>query len=186
LLNHDQKREFAFGWLSWFGSEIIAVAAALLNLIWVPFVAFQIVAIPDPLLLLPSIAAFLVSLLHFVSAYRARVAISYPQMLGALVVFMSMQWTVARAAFEAALPTKRRYFHVTRKGGSGTIHADFAAIPEAVLGSLLVASGITVFATNTYRLLEIDLFATILIIQSLPFLSAVAIAGFECLSDTGN
>ena len=185
-LDHDQKREFAFGWLSWFGAEIVAVAAALLNLIWIPFVVFQVVAIPDPLLLLPSIAAFLVSLLHFVSAYRARVAISYKQMLGAMVVFMSVQWTVASAAFKAALPAQKSYFHRTRKGGSGIAHSRFAALPEAVLGALLVAGGITVFVTNTYRLLETDLFAAILIIQSLPFLSAVALAEFERLSEAGN
>jgi cellulose synthase/poly-beta-1,6-N-acetylglucosamine synthase-like glycosyltransferase/exo-beta-1,3-glucanase (GH17 family) len=186
LLDHNQKREFAFGWLSWFGSEIVAVAAALLNLIWVPFVAFQVVAIPDPLLLLPSIAAFLVSLLHFVSAYRTRVAIPYRQMLGAMVVFMSLQWTVARAAFEAALPAQKNFFHRTRKGGGRALHARFAAMPEAVLGSLLVAGGITVFVTNSYRLLEIDLFAGILIIQSLPFLSAVALAGLERFSQAGS
>jgi cellulose synthase/poly-beta-1,6-N-acetylglucosamine synthase-like glycosyltransferase len=115
-LDHDQKREFAFGWLSWFGVEIVAVAAALLNLIWLPFVVFQVVAIPDPLLLLPSVAAFLVSLLHFVSAYRTRVAVPYRQMLGAMVVFMSVQWTVASAAFKAAFPTRKTYFHRTRKG----------------------------------------------------------------------
>jgi len=183
LLNRDQKREFAFGWLSWFGSEIVAVAAALLNLIWVPFVLLQVVAIPDPLLLLPSIAAFLVSLVHFVSAYRTRVAIPYPQMLGAMVVFMSVQWTVASAAFKAALPAQTSYFHRTRKGGRGIAHARFPAIPEAVLGGLLVASGVTVFATNTYRLLEIDMFGAILIIQSLPFFSAVAVAGLERLSE---
>jgi cellulose synthase/poly-beta-1,6-N-acetylglucosamine synthase-like glycosyltransferase/exo-beta-1,3-glucanase (GH17 family) len=182
LLDHDQKREFVFGWVSWFGSEIVAVAAALLNLIWIPFVVFQVVAIPDPLLLLPSIAAFLVSLLHFVSAYRARVAISYKQMLGAMVVFMSVQWTVASAAFKAALPAQKRYFHRTRKGGGGIDDTRFAAMPEAALGALLVAGGITVFVTNTYRLLETDLFAAILIIQSLPFLSAVALAEFERLA----
>lgn len=186
LLDHDQKREFVFGWVSWFGAEIIAVAAALLNLVWIPFVVFQVVAIPDPLLLLPSIAAFLVSLLHFVSAYRARVAISYKQMLGAMVVFMSVQWTVASAAFKAALPAQKSYFHRTRKGGGGPVHARFAAMPEAALGSLLVAGGITVFATNIYRLLGTDMFAAILIIQSLPFLSAVALAGFEHLSEAGN
>jgi cellulose synthase/poly-beta-1,6-N-acetylglucosamine synthase-like glycosyltransferase/exo-beta-1,3-glucanase (GH17 family) len=185
LLDHDQKREFAFGWLSWFGSEIVAVAAAMLNLVWLPFIAFQLVAIPDPLLLLPSIAAFLVSLLHFVSAYRTRVAISYPQMLGAMVVFMSMQWTVASAAFKAALPAQKNYFHRTRKGGGYIARARFAAIPEAVLGALLLAGGITVLVTNIYRLLEIDLFAGILIIQSLPFLSAVALAGVERLSEAG-
>jgi cellulose synthase/poly-beta-1,6-N-acetylglucosamine synthase-like glycosyltransferase/exo-beta-1,3-glucanase (GH17 family) len=186
LLDHNQKREFAFGWLSWFGSEIVAVVAALLNLIWLPFVVFQIVAIPDPLLLLPSIAAFLVSLLHFVSAYRTRVAVPYSQMLGAMVVFMSVQWTVASAAFKAAFPARETYFHRTRKGGSGIAHARFPAMPEAVLGSLLVAGGITVFATNIYRLLEIDLFGAILIIQSLPFLSAVAVAGLERLGESAN
>jgi hypothetical protein len=68
-LDHDQKREFAFGWLSWLGVEIVAVAAALLNLIWLPFVVFQVVAIPDPLLLLPSVAVLLVSLLHLFPSY---------------------------------------------------------------------------------------------------------------------
>ena len=138
-----------------------------------------VVAIPDPLLLLPSIAAFLVSLLHFVSAYRARVAIPYLKMLGAMVVFMSVQWTVASAAFKAAFPAQTIFFHRTRKGAGGNVPTRFPAIPEAVLGSLLVLSGITVLVTNTYRLLETDLFAAILIIQSLPFLSAVALAGWE-------
>jgi cellulose synthase/poly-beta-1,6-N-acetylglucosamine synthase-like glycosyltransferase/exo-beta-1,3-glucanase (GH17 family) len=186
-LDHDQKREFAFGWLSWFGAEIVAVAAALLNLIWVPFLVLNVVAIPDPLLLLPIIAAFLVSVLHFVSAYRMRVAIPYRQMLGAMVVFMSVQWTVASAAFTAALPARKAFFHRTRKGGGGGIgHTSFTAIPEAVLGALLVAGGITVFATNYYRLFETDLFATILIIQSLPFLSAVAVEAFERIGEARN
>jgi cellulose synthase/poly-beta-1,6-N-acetylglucosamine synthase-like glycosyltransferase len=186
LLDHDQKREFAFGWLSWFGAEIVAVAAALLNLIWVPFVAFKVVAIPDPLLMLPIVAAFLVSILHFVSAYRTRVAIPYLQMLGAMVVFMSVQWTVAVAAFKAALPARKNYFDRTRKGGGGIGHTRLTAAPEAVLGTLLVAGGITVFATNFYRLVEIDLFAAILIIQSLPFLSAVALEGLERFRAAGN
>src|SRR3984957_485051 len=185
-LDHDQKREFAFGWLSWFGVEIIAVVAALLNLIWLPFVAFQVVAIPGPRLLLPSVAAFLVSLLHFVSAYRTRVAVPYRQMLGAMVVFMSVQWTVASAAFKAALPAQKTYFHRPRRGGGGSIHARFTTIPDAVLGSLLVAGFITVLVTNIYRILGTDLFAAILIIQSLPFLSAVATEVLERFADAGN
>src|SRR5260370_34872405 len=60
-LDRDQKREFAFGWLSWFGAEIIAVAAALLNLVWVPFVAFKTVPIPDPLLTVPILSALSLS-----------------------------------------------------------------------------------------------------------------------------
>jgi len=182
-LDGDQKREFIFGWLSWFGAEIIAVAAAILNLIWVPFVAFQIVAIPDTLLTLPILAAFLVSLAHFASSYRLRVAVPYRQMLGAMVVFMSVQWTVASAAFRAALPARQSYFHRTRKGNGVTLRASFAAIPEAILGTLLLAGSFTIYATNFYRYFETDLFATVLLIQSLPFLAAVALAWFEQLSD---
>jgi cellulose synthase/poly-beta-1,6-N-acetylglucosamine synthase-like glycosyltransferase/exo-beta-1,3-glucanase (GH17 family) len=182
-LDHDQKREFAFGWLNWFGAEIIAVAAALLNLVWVPFVAFKVVAIPDALLTLPILAAFLVSIVHFVCSYRLRVAVPYRQMFGAMVVFMSVQWTVASAAFQAALPAHSNIFHRTRKGGGAMLPTSFPAMPEAVIGGLLVAGSIIVAATNFYRFVETDLFALILLIQSLPFLSAVALAWLERHSD---
>jgi cellulose synthase/poly-beta-1,6-N-acetylglucosamine synthase-like glycosyltransferase/exo-beta-1,3-glucanase (GH17 family) len=182
-LDRDQKREFIFGWLNWFGAEIIAVAAALLNLLWVPFVAFKVVAIPDALLTLPIFSAFLVSLIHFVCSYRLRVAVPYRQMLGAMVVFMSVQWTVASAAFKAALPAQSSYFHRTRKGTGITQHTRFTAMPEAVIGGLLVAGSITVFATNFYRFFETDLFGAILLIQSLPFLSAVALTWLERFGD---
>jgi cellulose synthase/poly-beta-1,6-N-acetylglucosamine synthase-like glycosyltransferase/exo-beta-1,3-glucanase (GH17 family) len=184
LLDRDQKREFIFGWLNWFGAEIIAVAAALLNLVWVPFVAFKIVAIPDALLTLPIFSAFFVSIIHFVCSYRLRVGVPYRQMLGAMVVFMSVQWTVASAAFKAALPAHRSYFHRTRKGHGAIINTRFTAMPEAIIGGLLVAGCIIVFATNFYRFFETDLFAAILLIQSLPFLSAVALTWLERAGET--
>ena len=48
---------------------------ALLNLVWVPFVAIVGIAIPDKVLTIPILAAFVVSVVHFVSLYRLRVAI---------------------------------------------------------------------------------------------------------------
>jgi exo-beta-1,3-glucanase (GH17 family)/cellulose synthase/poly-beta-1,6-N-acetylglucosamine synthase-like glycosyltransferase len=182
-LDHDQKREFLLGWLNWFVAESIAVAAALLNLIWVPFIALDIVAIPDVLLTFPIIAAFLVTLVHFACAYRMRVAVSYWQMLGAMIVFMSVQWTVASAAFTAALPASRSYFHRTRKGGGAPVTTRIVAMPEMLLGALLAAGAITIYAVNIYRHLEADLFATILLLQSLPFLSAVALVWLERFGD---
>jgi cellulose synthase/poly-beta-1,6-N-acetylglucosamine synthase-like glycosyltransferase/exo-beta-1,3-glucanase (GH17 family) len=178
-LDRNQKREFIFGWLSWFGAEIIGVAAAILNLIWVPFVAFQVVAIPDTLLTLPILAAFLVSVGHFTSSYRLRVAISYQQMLGAMLVFMSVQWTVASAALKAALPAGQGYFHRTRKGGGTIVRRSPAMMPEAFLGMLLLAGSTLIYATNFYRYIETDLFAAVLLIQSLPFLAAVALVWLE-------
>src|SRR6478672_4505473 len=69
-LSPDQRREFALGWLNWLGAESLGVLVAILNLIWVPIVAFADIAIPDKILTLPIIAAFVVSLVHFVALYR--------------------------------------------------------------------------------------------------------------------
>ncbi len=57
-LSQDQRREFTLGWLNWLGAESLGVLVALLNLIWVPIVAFADIAIPDKILTLPIIAAF--------------------------------------------------------------------------------------------------------------------------------
>ena len=182
-LDHEQKREFLLGWLNWFGAESVAVGAVLLNLAWVPFIALDVVAIPDALLTFPVIAAFLVSLVHFACAYRMRVAVTYWQMLGAMVVFMSVQWTVASAAFKAALPSSRSYFHRTPKGTGAAVSHRMSAMPEMVLGVLLIAGATVVYSTNIYRHIEADLFATILLFQSLPFLSAVALVWLDHFSD---
>lgn len=56
-------------------------------------------------------------------------------------------------------------------------------IPEAVIGGLLVTGCVVIYATNSYRFFETDLFVTILLIQSLPFLSAAALVWLERVSD---
>jgi hypothetical protein len=178
LLTREQKREFALGWLSWLGAESVGVLVALLNLIWVPFVAIVGIAIPDKILTIPILAAFVVAVLHFVSLYRLRVKMPGGQMFGAVFAAMGLQWTVARAVgfglIKDGLPFIR-----TAKGGSGRRSRDFPAFWEAVIGGLLVASAAFLHATNWELVREIDLFALALAIQSLPFLASVALATLE-------
>src|SRR6187401_753603 len=119
LLTREQKREFALGWLSWLGAESVGVLVALLNLIWVPFVAIVGIAIPDKILTIPILAAFVVAVLHFVWLYRLRVRITGSQMLGSVFAAMALQWSVARAVgigiVKDGLPFVR-----TAKGGPGS------------------------------------------------------------------
>jgi exo-beta-1,3-glucanase (GH17 family)/cellulose synthase/poly-beta-1,6-N-acetylglucosamine synthase-like glycosyltransferase len=219
-LTGDQKREFAVGWLNWMGAECIGVAVAILNLIWVPVVAFVGIAIPDKVLTLPIIAAFAVSVAHFVTLYRSRVAIPPRQMAVAMIAAMSMQWTVARAVAYGIVKDHLPFVR-TAKGGharkearhdeersSGAISIrnvyvarlmrnvyvawlvralralaitvlESPARSELLLGVLLIAGAITVFATNGESVREINLFAAILVVQSLPFLAAAGLALFE-------
>jgi cellulose synthase/poly-beta-1,6-N-acetylglucosamine synthase-like glycosyltransferase len=177
-LTSEQKRDYALGWLNWLGAESIGVAVAILNLLWVPVVAFVGIAIPDKILTVPIIAAFLVSLMHFVMLYRLRVAIPIGQMIASVFAAMSVQWTVARAVCDGLIKD-RLPFARTAKGGLGQRAREFPAFWEAVLGALLVLGAVTLIATNRYEIREINVFAAVLVIQSLPFLAAVALASLE-------
>jgi exo-beta-1,3-glucanase (GH17 family)/cellulose synthase/poly-beta-1,6-N-acetylglucosamine synthase-like glycosyltransferase len=177
-LTSQQKREFSFGWLNWLGAEAIGVLVAILNIAWVPVVAFAGIAIPDQVLTIPILAAFVVTLVHFVALYRLRVSIPRGQMIGAVIAAMAVQWTVARAVsygvWKARLPFMR-----TAKGGATRKGPDFPAFWEAVLAMLLLAGAVTVVLTNHKQIDEINIFALVLMVQSLPFLAAVGMATLE-------
>jgi cellulose synthase/poly-beta-1,6-N-acetylglucosamine synthase-like glycosyltransferase/exo-beta-1,3-glucanase (GH17 family) len=178
-LSPDQRREFSLGWLNWLGAESLGVLVAILNLIWVPIVAFADIAIPDKILTLPIIASFIVSLVHFVALYRLRVHVKAGQMLGAMIAAMSVQWTVSRAVAQGLI-TEHLPFARTSKGGLSVMSIEFQAFWEAVIGVLLlVGATVLVVMNGTKQVREIYIFAGVLVLESLPFLSAVAIALLE-------
>jgi cellulose synthase/poly-beta-1,6-N-acetylglucosamine synthase-like glycosyltransferase/exo-beta-1,3-glucanase (GH17 family) len=178
LLTNDQKREFAFGWLNWLGAETVGVLVAILNLIWVPVVAFLGIAIPDKVLTLPIMATFAISVIHFAALYCRRVAIPPSEAAGAMVAAMAMQWTVARAVANGVLKEHLTFVR-TAKGGLARKKRAFPAFEEAVLGGLLILGAFIVFGTNYERVREINLFGCVLVVQSLPFLAAAGLAAFE-------
>jgi exo-beta-1,3-glucanase (GH17 family)/cellulose synthase/poly-beta-1,6-N-acetylglucosamine synthase-like glycosyltransferase len=177
-LTAKQKRDYGIGWLNWLGAESVGVVVAIMNLLWVPVVAFLGIAIPDKILTLPIVAAFLVSMMHFVMLYRLRVTIPVGQMMTSVFAAMSVQWTVARAVCDGLIKDHLPFAR-TQKGGIGRLSRDFPAFWEAVLGALLILGAIVVTATNRQEIREIDVFAAVLVIQSLPFLAAAGIAALE-------
>jgi hypothetical protein len=177
-LTREQKREYGLGWLNWLGSDAIGVVVALLNIVWVPVVAFANIAVPDRILTIPIIAAFAVSFAHFVALYRLRVHASPGRMIGAVCAAMAMQWTVARAVGMGVI-LERMPFLRTAKGGSSRKGPDFPAFWETVIGGLLLIGAITLVATNYKQVREINIFAFVLVVQSLPFIAAAALAVME-------
>ena len=98
-------------------------------------------------------------------------------MIGAVFAAMSVQWTVARAV-GFGLVKDHLPFVRTAKGG-GRRDTDFPAFWEAILSGLLIAGAITLIATNSKQVREINIFAAVLAIQSLPFIAAVGLALIE-------
>ena len=67
----------------------------------------------------------------------------------------------------------------TAKGGATRKGTEFPAFGEPVLAMLLLAGAITVVGTNYKDITELNIFALVLVVQSLPFAAAAAVAVFE-------
>jgi hypothetical protein len=176
-LTRDQKREFSLGWLNWLGAETLGVAVAILNIVWVPVIAFLDIAVPDRILTIPILASFIVSVAHVVTLYRLRVRTSQTPLLATVFAAMSVQWTVARAVGFGIVKDHLPFVR-TNKGGLRR-STDFHAFWEAVLAGLLLAGAAVLVGTNTKEIREINIFAVVLVIQSLPFIAAVGLAWIE-------
>jgi hypothetical protein len=115
---------------------------------------------------------------HFITLYRLRVAMPARQMVGAVLAAMSVQWTVARAV-GAGIVTESAPFMRTAKGGSTRKGPDFPAFWEGVMAALLLIGAALVVINNPTQIRELNLFALVLVVQSLPFLAATALAVIE-------
>jgi hypothetical protein len=177
-LTAQQRAAFLVGWLTWLGAESLGVVIAILNLIWMPLVAFLGIAVPEAVLTLPVLATFAVMLVHFMVLYRARVQAPIGASLGAALSAMALQFTVGRAVADGVVRDKLPFVR-TAKGDASRWSARFPALWEAVLGSLLVMGSFLLRYTNEQQVHEISIFSAVLFVQSLPFLAAVAIALIE-------
>ena len=155
------------------------MVVAILNLIWVPIVAFADIAIPDKILTLPIIAAFVVSLRAFRGAVPpARARQSRPDAGRHGRRDVGAMDGVARG--RPGPDHRASAFARTSKGGLSRMSIEFQAFWEAVIGVLLLVGAAVLVATNGYKeVREIYIFAGVLVLESLPFLSAVAIAILE-------
>ena len=91
---------------------------------------------------------------------------------------MSLQWTVARAV-GFGLVKERLPFLRTAKGGATRKGRDFPAFWEAMIGGLLLVGAARWSITNYKQVREINLFALVLVVQSLPFLRRSASPSIE-------
>jgi exo-beta-1,3-glucanase (GH17 family)/cellulose synthase/poly-beta-1,6-N-acetylglucosamine synthase-like glycosyltransferase len=177
-LTSQQRSQYLFGWLTWLGAEALGVLIAILNLIWMPLVAFLGIAVPEAVLTLPVLATFAVMLLHFMVLYRTRVRAPIFASLGAAISAMALQLTVGRAVADGLI-RDRLPFARTAKGGASRWSQAFPALWEGVLGGLLVLGALTLYLTNEQQVHEISIFSAVLLVQSLPFLAAVGLALIE-------
>ena len=170
--------QFLFGWLTWLGAESLGVVIAILNLIWMPLVAFLGIAVPEAVLTLPVLATFAVMLVHFMVLYRTRVQAPIFASLGAAISAMALQFTVGRAVADGAIRDGLPFVR-TAKGRCIALVPEFPGPMGSGAGQPAVLGSLTLHYTNEQQVHEISIFSAVLFVQSLPFLAAVALAAIE-------
>jgi exo-beta-1,3-glucanase (GH17 family)/cellulose synthase/poly-beta-1,6-N-acetylglucosamine synthase-like glycosyltransferase len=176
-LTPQQRTQFLSGWVTWLAAEAVGVLIAILNLIWMPLVAFLGIAVPQSVLLLPVLATFCVMLCHFMVLYRTCVRAPIFTSFGAALSAMALQLTVGRAVVEGFIKDGLPFARTAK--GVGNWSVKFPAFWEAILGSLLLIGSLTLYLTNDQQVFEISVFSVVMLVQSLPFMAAVAIALLE-------
>lgn len=176
-LTPKQKYHFINGWFFWL-SDALGTTTAILNIIWAPVIIFVGVTIPTLALTIPILISFLVNLLHALILYKTRVKIDFKSsFLGALAA-MSLQLTIFRAVWDGFvkdnLPFKR-----TEKGGNSKKKTTNPMKDETILAYLLFGAFVALVATNKQQIVEIYLFAFTILVQSIPYFSAIALRAIE-------
>lgn len=176
-LTGPQKYNFITGWFFWL-SDALGTMTAVLNIVWTPVIIFIGVTIPTLALTIPILISFLVNLLHAFILYRTRVKIDFVSSFFGAIAAMSLQLTIFRAVWDGFvkdnLPFKR-----TEKGGNSKKRSDNPMKDEQTLAILLFVSFVALIATNKQQIVEIYLFAFTILVQSIPYFSAIALRFIE-------
>lgn len=170
-LSFGQKWHFATGWLNWI-ADAAGVGLAVLNLVGIPFMLFDLVAFPPSALLAPVFTAYAIMALHTALLYRRRVDTTTSRIVGAAVSAMSLQLTIARAVFSGLIAQKLPFRRTDKGGMSKPGRLAQMAMPELVLGLLLCAGAIAAYTLNEFNVTEQRSFAMLLALQSVPFLAS--------------
>ncbi len=176
-LTPAQKHHFITGWFFWL-SDALGTVTSILNIVWVPVIIFVGVTIPTIALTVPILTAFIVNVLHAFVLYRTRVKANfYHSLLGAIAA-MSLQLTIFKAVYDGfvkdSLPFKR-----TEKGGNSKKSAHNPIKNEVILASLLTLSFVGLVLTNYQQIVEVYLFASTLLVQSIPYYAAIVLRIIE-------
>jgi cellulose synthase/poly-beta-1,6-N-acetylglucosamine synthase-like glycosyltransferase len=177
-LTPAQKHHCVSGWMYWL-SDALGAAASMLNLLWVPAILFVGVLIPTVPLTVPIITAFVVNLLHCVLLYRSRVRVTLPRIFGAALAAMSLQLTIAGAVLNGLIRDNLPFKRTDKGGNAKKKSAENPVRWETLLGLALLGAAVLLYATNEMRILELNVFALTLAIQSLPYLAATLMGAIE-------
>jgi exo-beta-1,3-glucanase (GH17 family)/cellulose synthase/poly-beta-1,6-N-acetylglucosamine synthase-like glycosyltransferase len=177
-LSAGQRYHFVSGWLPWFadGFNLLFNLAALF---WsVGMVAFPLSFMP------PYITVALVPLVLFgfkmsksLLLYRRRVIATRRQSLAAGLAGLALSHTIARAILAGLFTGKVGFFRTPKLAAApAMIRALMDTREEALLVAAFWLAGLLVLMRTDAHMLDVRIWASVLLVQSIPYLASVLVS----------
>ncbi len=172
-LTSAQRYYFVAGWLPWF-SDALALLFTLTSLILTALLLRdpQHSELPVNAFLLPTIGLFAFKVLRGLWLYKARVACSLLQSLGAALAGLSLTHTVARGTLQGLFTSGKPFMRTPKYEEQGPLVAGLLIIwQELLLLTLLVAGMIAMRSVEHFDNTSGRLWVAVLAVQSVPYIA---------------
>lgn len=177
-LTSGQRYHFVAGWLPWMADglclffNIVALFYSVLMVMF-PYVFNP----PEVIMSLLPIGFFVFKLSKMMVLYRWRLRASIVQSLGAGLAGLSVSHTIARAMLAGLHDTGIGFFRTPKLAeGHSVWQAILDVREEALIGLALILAALTIGARDDAYLNDTKLWIALLLIQSVPYISAVAMS----------
>ncbi|NCC77382.1 MAG: beta-(1-3)-glucosyl transferase, partial [Clostridia bacterium] len=177
-LTGGQRYHFLAGWLPWF-ADGINMLFNILALLW----SCGMIIFPDYLSPPHIVFAFLPIVLFFFKSlkmfflYRTRVTATRRQSLAAGLAGLALSHTIARAMLTGFITRKIGFFRTPKKAQANAFFKALGDAREELLFAVaLVLSIVGVLLRKDGDMLDVQIWASVLAIQAIPYSAAVLIS----------
>jgi len=174
-LTSAQRYYFVAGWLPWF-SDALALLFTVMSLVLTALLVAdpRHSELPVDAFLLPTIGLFAFKVLRGLWLYKARVACSLFQALGAALAGLSLTHTVARGTLQGLFTSGKPFMRTPKYEQQGPLVAGLLIIWQELLLLILLSAGIV--AMNSIEHFDNTsgrLWIAVLAVQSVPYIATL-------------
>ncbi|MDE1900128.1 MAG: glycosyltransferase [Alphaproteobacteria bacterium] len=175
-LTQGQKYHFISGWMPWFAdaAHIVFATAAIL---WSVLLMLHWVEFPPAVFLVPTLSVFVFKIVAGLWLYHARVKCGMADRIGAAVAGMALSHAVARAMWQGMFTSGKPFFRTPKcEDKPAAMQAFLMAREELGLLLALLSCAWIILWKFTTQNQNADLWAGMLLVQTLPYWAAIAMA----------
>lgn len=178
-LTQGQRYHFISGWLPWF-ADAAHVLFAVAAIFWSILLLFKLVEFPPVVFLVPTLSVFVFKIAAALVLYQVRVKCGWRDRWGAAIAGMALSHAVARAMWQGMFTSDKPFFRTPKcEGKAPALQALMMAREEFILLILLIFSAVSVLWVFDTENRNADLWAGMLLVQTLPYWAAVALAAIN-------